>query len=91
MATASVSSSGVMIVLENLQEIGILKSMGTRPAHVRRIFLYVGLLAGLIGTMVGIGLGLLLAVNVNELIALIERRLGIVKECAQKYYIDYYS
>jgi lipoprotein-releasing system permease protein len=75
-ATANVSSSVVMIVLENVQEIGILKSMGSRPAHVRRIFLYVGLLAGLIGTMAGIGLGLLLAVNVNELIALVENGLG---------------
>ncbi len=50
-----------MIVLEKTRDIGILRSMGSRAADIRRIFLFEGLWIGMIGSGIGIGLALLLA------------------------------
>lgn len=67
-ASINISSSILMLVMEKQQEIAILKSMGASPAGIRRTFLIVGFAAGGAGTVLGIGFGLFLAVNINELI-----------------------
>jgi lipoprotein-releasing system permease protein len=45
------------VVFEKTRDIGILKSMGFRDADIRRIFLYEGLVVGVIGTLFGWLLG----------------------------------
>ncbi|MBN1698277.1 MAG: ABC transporter permease [Spirochaetales bacterium] len=71
-ASVNVYSSIVMIVMEKTQEIAILKSMGVSPRTITFSFLAVGTLTGCIGTIVGLAVGLLIALNINEVIGGIE-------------------
>jgi lipoprotein-releasing system permease protein len=45
------------VVFEKTRDIGILKSMGFRDAHIRRIFVLEGFVVGLIGMVLGWALG----------------------------------
>jgi lipoprotein-releasing system permease protein len=56
-AAFNIISTLVMIVMEKRQEIGILKTMGSVPAAVSRIFMGIGLAVGIVGCLLGWGLG----------------------------------
>ncbi len=71
-ASVNVSSTMVMIVMEKNMDIGILKSLGTSPSTITRAFLITGFCTGVLGAFFGIFSGLLLAVNINEIISGIE-------------------
>jgi lipoprotein-releasing system permease protein len=75
-AAANVSSTVLMLVLERRQEIGILLGIGARPAVLTRSFLLAGLVAAVAGTVLGLTIGLFLAVNINGLIATFDRLLN---------------
>jgi lipoprotein-releasing system permease protein len=45
------------VIYEKTKDIGILKSMGFREADVRRIFVYEGLMVGIVGMLIGWALG----------------------------------
>ncbi|MCD6117662.1 lipoprotein-releasing ABC transporter permease subunit [bacterium] len=59
-AAFNIISTLIMVVMEKTREIGILKSMGSSSKSITRIFLYQGLIVGMIGTLTGsiIGYGL---------------------------------
>ena len=59
-AAFNVISTLVMIVMEKRLEIGILKTMGSIPAAVSRIFMLIGVVVGVIGCLMGWLLGYLL-------------------------------
>jgi lipoprotein-releasing system permease protein len=56
-AALNILISLIMMVMEKTRDIAILMSMGARRAQVRRIFLWQGLLIGLLGTALGLALG----------------------------------
>jgi lipoprotein-releasing system permease protein len=60
-ASFNIVSTLVMVVVDRTSEIGILKSMGMTDGGVLRIFLLQGLAIGVLGTILGTGLGLLLS------------------------------
>lgn len=47
----------IMMVMEKYRDIAVLMSMGARQAQIRRIFVYQGLLIGVVGTTIGLFLG----------------------------------
>ena len=47
----------VMLVMEKNRDIAILMSMGAKRQQIRRIFMYQGLLIGMVGTVLGLILG----------------------------------
>lgn len=49
----------LMMVLERTRDIGILKTMGAKNRAIRKVFLFEGLLVGLIGLGIGIGISIL--------------------------------
>jgi lipoprotein-releasing system permease protein len=55
-----------MIVIEKQKDIGILKSLGASSGGVMQIFLYYSLLLGLVGSGLGLGLGLLFVRYIKE-------------------------
>jgi lipoprotein-releasing system permease protein len=67
-AGVNVSSSVIMIAFERRMEIGILKSVGAGPSSLSFAFILSGFVTGLLGTVVGVALGLLAAVNINQII-----------------------
>ena len=50
-----------MMVMEKTRDIAVLMSYGVRPSQVRRIFVWQGMLIGIIGTAMGLALGYTLA------------------------------
>ena len=60
-AALNILISLTMMVMEKTKDIAVLMSMGTRKAQVRRVFIYQGLLIGVIGTAMGLVAGYVLA------------------------------
>jgi lipoprotein-releasing system permease protein len=60
-AALNILISLTMMVMEKTKDIAVLMSMGTRKAQIRRVFVYQGLLIGLIGTAIGLVAGYVLA------------------------------
>jgi lipoprotein-releasing system permease protein len=71
-ASVNVSSSVMMILFERRFDLGILKSVGASPRSLALSFLCAGFATGLLGTFLGIAAGLLVAVNINEVMAGLE-------------------
>jgi lipoprotein-releasing system permease protein len=69
----------LMVMLEKTRDIGILGSMGASRRQIRRVFIWLGLLVGLVGTLAGSTLALLMA--------LIQQRFGIIPLPAEAYYM----
>ncbi len=72
-AAVNISSALVMLVMERRREIAILKSVGADPACITYAFLLSGFFTGFGGILIGMPIGLLLAVNINEVFSLLER------------------
>jgi lipoprotein-releasing system permease protein len=62
----------VMVVMEKRRAIGILKSMGARPESIMIIFVLEGFLIGVIGTFLGVVMGLAASLNLADIISWIE-------------------
>ncbi len=58
-AAFNIASSLIMMVLSKTKDIAILKAMGATDRSIRRIFVYKGLVIGMVGTMLGVALGIL--------------------------------
>lgn len=56
-AAFNIISSLVMVVMDKTREIGILKSMGATSKSIMRIFMFEGMLVGVIGTALGCFIG----------------------------------
>jgi lipoprotein-releasing system permease protein len=56
-AALNILISLIMMVMEKTRDIAVLISMGARRRQIRRIFIFQGMLIGLIGTVVGLLLG----------------------------------
>jgi lipoprotein-releasing system permease protein len=76
-AAVNVSSSLVMVVLEKTPEIAMLKAMGAGPPAIGLAFTITALATGLAGTALGLVLGAVVAVNINALLAGLERVLNL--------------
>jgi lipoprotein-releasing system permease protein len=57
-----------LMVRAKTRDVGILKSLGGTPGGITSIFLLSGAACGLAGSIVGIGLGLLLSLNLNGIV-----------------------
>ena len=62
-------SSMYMVVTEKRRDIAILRTMGMTRRQIGQIFLTQGLTFGAFGTVLGVGLGILIAVNVPAIMA----------------------
>jgi lipoprotein-releasing system permease protein len=58
-AAFTVIASLIMIVLDKRKEIAVLKAMGARDGAILRAFLYQGLVIGMVGTGIGLAIGLI--------------------------------
>lgn len=65
-ASFNIVSTLVMMVAEKTREIGILRAMGLTKGSIMRIFIVMGLAIGVVGTVVGMGLGGLLAWGLEQ-------------------------
>jgi lipoprotein-releasing system permease protein len=71
-AMFNVVSTLVVVVTEKRADIAILRTLGASPRSIMGIFLAHGSVVGVIGTLVGTGCGILLAINVESIVHAIE-------------------
>jgi lipoprotein-releasing system permease protein len=78
-AAFNIASSLIMIVMNKKKEIGILKAMGATRKSIRRIFVFEGMLIGGVGTLLGVGLGIVAC--------LLLKRYHFIELSSEVYYI----
>jgi lipoprotein-releasing system permease protein len=76
-AAFNIISSLIMLVKDKSSDIAVLRTMGASRGAIMRIFSITGTTIGVIGTLVGTGLGLLVAANAEPLRAFISNTLGV--------------
>ncbi|QAU35109.1 lipoprotein-releasing ABC transporter permease subunit [Janthinobacterium sp. 17J80-10] len=76
-AAFNLVSTLVMTVTDKQADIAILRTIGASPRSIMKIFMIQGAVVGLIGTAIGVGLGVLVALNVDVIVPFIERLLGV--------------
>jgi lipoprotein-releasing system permease protein len=76
-AAFNLVSTLVMTVTDKRADIAILRTLGASPRSVMGIFVVQGALSGVIGTVAGVGLGLLVAFNIDVIVPAIEHALGV--------------
>jgi len=76
-AAFNIATTLIMVVMEKHRDIAILRSMGASARSIMKIFVLEGLIVGLLGTLFGTCLGLVLAKNADPIIKWLERILGV--------------
>jgi lipoprotein-releasing system permease protein len=71
-AAFNLVSTLVMTVTDKQADIAILRTLGASPASIMKIFVIQGALVGLLGTAIGVSLGVLVALNVDVIVPFIE-------------------
>jgi lipoprotein-releasing system permease protein len=72
-AAFNIVSTLVMAVKDKQPDIAILRTLGARPSSVLAIFATQGTVIGLVGTLGGVALGVLLSLNLESLVHALER------------------
>ena len=72
-AAFNIISALIMIVMEKNKDIAILKSMGATSNTIMKIFVYQGLIVGIIGTFLGCVGGLAVALNLQRISLFVEK------------------
>jgi lipoprotein-releasing system permease protein len=67
----------VMTVTDKQADIAILRTLGASPWSIMKIFMIQGALAGVLGTAFGVGLGTLVALNIDVIVPAIEQLFGV--------------
>ncbi|MEY4751645.1 MAG: hypothetical protein RIQ60_3859 [Pseudomonadota bacterium] len=76
-AAFNLVSTLVMTVTDKRADIAILRTLGASPGSVMAVFMVQGATSGVIGTLSGVGLGLLVACNIDVIVPAIERALNV--------------
>ncbi len=72
-AAFNIISALIMIVMEKNKDIAILKSMGATSGTIMKIFIYQGLIVGVVGTFFGSIAGLTIALNLQKISLFVEK------------------
>jgi lipoprotein-releasing system permease protein len=67
----------VMMVTDKRADIAILRTLGASPGAIQKIFVIAGSISGSLGTLAGAGFGILIALNLERIMPVIEKVLGI--------------
>jgi lipoprotein-releasing system permease protein len=87
-AAFNIVSTLVMAVTDKRADIAIMRTFGASPASILTIFMIQGALIGVIGTIVGAVLGILIALNIDTIIPFIEGLFHVQFLAKDVYYIS---
>lgn len=87
-AAFNIVSTLVMVVKDKQADIAILRTVGARPSGILKIFVAQGTIIGLVGTLLGLVVGVLLTVNLENIVAFLEGIFGIKFLAADVYFIS---
>lgn len=88
-AAFNLVASLVMLVNEKQSDIAILRTFGATPQTIMKIFIVQGTIIGLIGTLLGILSGIVLSLNVTNLVDFIQQTFHIQLLTQDVYFVDY--
>jgi lipoprotein-releasing system permease protein len=88
-AAFNIVSTLVMVVTEKRGDIAILKTQGLTSGSVMGIFIVLGTIIGIVGTLLGTIGGIALALNVETIVPAIERLFNTHFLAADVYYISH--
>lgn len=88
-AAFNLVSTLVMVVNEKQSDIAILRTFGATPRMIMAIFIVQGGLIGVIGTLIGVIGGILLAWNVTDLVEFIQRIFHVQFLSSNVYFVNY--
>ncbi len=71
-ASVNISSTLILLQIEKRDELAVLKSMGLSAEQITRLFYTIGAWIGILGSVLGVGIGLAVAVSINEIIVALE-------------------
>jgi lipoprotein-releasing system permease protein len=87
-AAFNIVSTLVMAVTDKQADIAILRTLGASPSSIMKIFIVQGAMIGVIGTLLGVVGGILLALNIDIVVPFIERLIGTHFLAKDVYYIS---
>lgn len=87
-AAFNIISTLVMVVTDKQADIAILRTLGASPRSIMSIFLVQGAFIGVLGTIIGVTLGVLLSLNVENIIPALESLLNTDLLPDDVYYIS---
>ncbi|MEM9401735.1 MAG: lipoprotein-releasing ABC transporter permease subunit [Pseudomonadota bacterium] len=87
-AAFNIVSTLVMVVKDKQSDIAILRTIGASPNSILRVFVTQGTVIGVAGTLAGVALGVLLSLNLETVVAFVERTFGIKFLAADVYFIS---
>lgn len=77
----------VMVVTDKRTDIAILRTFGAAPRKVMGIFITQGLVIGWVGVLLGVALGVLIALNVGTIVPVLEHTFGFQIMDSDVYYV----
>jgi lipoprotein-releasing system permease protein len=87
-AAFNIVSTLVMVVKDKQSDIAILRTVGATPSEILRIFITQGSVIGVLGTVGGVLLGVLLSLNLESIVGFMEATFGIKFLAADVYFIS---
>ncbi len=87
-AAFNIVSTLVMAVTDKQSDIAILRTLGASPRSIMKVFIVQGTLIGVLGTTLGVIGGVLLAYNIEAVIAAIEHVFSVQFLSREVYYIS---
>lgn len=86
-AAFNILSTLVMVVTDKQRDIAILRTVGVTPGTIMRVFIIQGIILGVLGTIIGIIGGVLIAQSVPDIMTFLENQFGL-RLPAQLYFIS---
>jgi lipoprotein-releasing system permease protein len=87
-AAFNIVSTLVMVVKDKQADIAILRTVGARPSSILKIFVTQGTVVGVAGTLAGVLLGSLAALNLEAIVGFFESAFGVKFLAADVYFIS---
>ena len=87
-AAFNIVSTLVMVVKDKQADIAILRTVGATPSSILKVFVTQGTIVGVAGTLAGVLLGVLIALNLEAIVGFFEAAFGIKFLAADVYFIS---
>ncbi|EOI3318226.1 TPA: lipoprotein-releasing ABC transporter permease subunit LolE [Serratia marcescens] len=88
-ACFNIVSTLVMAVKDKSADIAVLRTLGAKDGFIRAIFIWYGLLAGLLGSLSGVVIGVIASLQLTNIIRGIEKLVGHSFLSGDIYFIDF--
>ena len=88
-AAFNLVSSLVMVVNDKQAEIAILRTIGATPKTILAVFIVQGMMVGILGTLLGLIGGVLLAINAPAIVEWLQSAFNVQVLSSNIYFVDY--